>query len=133
MTDQTISRFWDNYTDKLKTYGAKPEALRWYVRHAESYIKSIPDRRLAQHTVQDVEQYLQDKGRKTGQKDWQFQQMVKALQVLFVDIVKASWAPDFPWQYWADGARDLPAAHATVARDYDTSMLEVDTLSGVNH
>ena len=90
-----ISRFWENYIVKLNTYGVKPKGARWYVRHAEQYLRTFPDWCLATHTVQDVEQYLQDKGRKAGLEDWQFQQMVKALQVLFIELVKASWATDF--------------------------------------
>ena len=66
MDNRFISRFWENYIAKLKTYGIKPKGARWYVRHAEQYIRTFPDRRLATHTVQDVEQYLQDKGRKAG-------------------------------------------------------------------
>ncbi len=67
-----------------------------------------------------------------GLKDGQFQQAVKALRVLFIELVKASWARDFPWQHWMDGARALPATHATVARDYDTSLRVADTKSCVN-
>ena len=132
MDDHFISRFWEKYIVKLKTYGIKPNMVHWHVNHVAQYIHAFPDRRLATHTVQDVEHYLQDKGRKAGLKDLQFQQMVMALQVLFVELVKASWAPDFPWQHWIDGAHELPASHATVARDYDTSLLAMDTKSGVH-
>ncbi|NIP74174.1 MAG: integron integrase [Gammaproteobacteria bacterium] len=122
MDDQSISRFWERFTAKLKAHGVKPTAWRWYVRHTEQYIKAHPDRRLAVHGAGDVERYLQDKGRNPRLKDWQFQQIVHALQVLFGELVEAPWAAAFPWQSWIDGARELPASHATVARDYDTSV-----------
>jgi integron integrase len=132
MDDQIITRFWDNYLEKLNTYGVKSAVLRCHVQHAEQYIKAFPDRRLATHTAQNIEQYLQDKGRNATLKDWQFHQIVTSLQVLFVDLVKATWAPAFPWQVWRNSTRDLPSNHATVARDYDTSLLAVNTKSGVN-
>jgi len=64
MTNHSVSRFWDKYIEKTKACGVKPGAVRWYVRHAEAYIKANPERRLAQHTAADVEHYLQEKGRK---------------------------------------------------------------------
>jgi hypothetical protein len=72
MIDQTIARFWDIYLEKLNSYGDKPVVLRWHVQHAEHYIKAFPDRRLGTHTAQDIEQYLQGKGRNARLKDWQF-------------------------------------------------------------
>ncbi len=119
MTQDTISRFWDNFIEKTKTYGLKPATLRWHVKHAEAYIRAHSDRRLAEHTAQDVTAYLQEKGRNSQLTDWQFAQVVRALQILFVELVKAPWAASFPWQDWIDNARGLAPTHATVARDYD--------------
>ena len=133
MDDRLISRFWDKYIEKLKTYGIKPYLVRWHVNHVAQYIRTFPDRRLATHTVQDLQNYLHDKGRKADLKGHEYQQMVTALQVLFVELVKTSRAADFPWQHWIDGALELPVSHATVARDYDTSRLAADTISGVNN
>ena len=38
MDDQSVSRFWDNYVNKLKCYDANPDARRWYVQHVRQYI-----------------------------------------------------------------------------------------------
>ena len=70
MDDQAIARFWENYLEKLESYGVKSAVLRGHVLYAEQYIKAIPGRRLAAHTAQDIEQYLQDKGRNARLKDW---------------------------------------------------------------
>ena len=128
MNDQTVSRFWDNYINKTKAYGVKLTVVRWYVKHAESYIKAHPDTRLAQHTVENVELYLRDKGRNAHLTDWQYKQIVYALKVLFVDMVKTSWAASFPWDEWAAQATQLPDDHATVARDFQP----VDKISTEN-
>ncbi len=125
MNDPRVSRFWDIFVEKLKTYETRPDLARWYVRHAEQYIKAFPEQRLAIHTPQILEQYLQEKGRNSRLKDWQYRQLVTALRVLFVDLVKTPWAATFPWQFWIDAARDLPSSHPTVARDY-TAPAEAD-------
>jgi len=118
MTDHSKSRFWDNFIRKTETYNVGPRAARWYVRHAEQYIKAHADLRLRQHSTHHVEEYLRDKGRSPRLRDWQYRQIVDALRILFVDMVKASWAGQFPWDEWSDAARTLPDDHATVARDF---------------
>lgn len=127
MDDQAVTRFWDNYIEQLKRYGIAPKLLRWHVRHAEQYIQAHPRHRLAAHSAVDVERFLQEKGRNVQLKDWQFRQIVKALQVLFVALVKSPWAAAFPWQNWIEGAHELPASHPTVSRDYDTQEKSVVT------
>lgn len=126
MTHDAISRFWDNFIEKTKSYNLKPTTVRWHVKHAEAYIKAHPGRRLAEHTAEDVASYLREKGRNGRIADWQFTQIVRALQILFADMVKAPWAAVFPWQDWIDSARELPPTHATLARDYG----DVDRPSG---
>jgi integron integrase len=127
MKQDSISRFWDNFVEKTKTYGLKPATVRWHVKRAEEYIKAHPERRLAEHTVQEITAYLQVKGRNSQLKDWQFAQVVRALQILFVEMVKTPWAATFPWQDWIDNARELAPTHATVARDYDRDLNPSDT------
>ena len=108
MNDQAVSRFWDNFISKLTSYGVKPGVLRWHVLHVEQYIKAHSHIKLAQHNALTVEIYLKNKGRNTTLRDWQFSQMVTALEILFVEIVNSSWAKDFPWQHWKNSARELP-------------------------
>jgi integron integrase len=126
METQKISQFWEKYIEKLKPYQVKPDVVRWYVRHAEHYIKSFPEQRLTTHSPQMVEGYLQDKGRNSRLTDWQFRQLVTALRVLFADLVKAPWAESFAWQFWFDSSQELPSSHATVARDYEDTVGQSD-------
>ena len=53
-----VERFWDKFIDSVRKIGAKESALRWYVRHAEQYLKAFPDKRLNLHTCEDVSGYL---------------------------------------------------------------------------
>jgi len=124
MTDLPASLFWDNYISKTKAYKIKPAAVRWHVRHAENYIKAHVNLRLAQHSAPQMEKYLREKGRNSYLEDWQYKQMVMALKILFVEMVKTSWASEFAWDNWAVAADSLPNSHATVARDYQS--IEID-------
>lgn len=110
-----IQRFWDKYLALLHRCGVKPPADRWYVRHAERYIESLPGRRLGEHRPADVTGYLADLGRLGRMQDWQFRQAVDALQKLF-ELVGVSWLREVDWRYWRESARSLPTDHPTLAR-----------------
>ena len=74
-------QFWTKFIAKLSEKGIKNnEVLRWHVLRAEQYIKAFPGKRLAEHTVEDVNRYLQDAGRKGVINDWQFAHVVDAIQ-----------------------------------------------------
>lgn len=120
MIDNAVSQFWENFIKKSESYGVKPSAIRWHVRHAEAYIQAHPGRRLATHTAEEVSTYLEEKGRNGRLADWQFAQVVRALQILFVELVRTPWATSLPWDDWVSNARELEPTHPTVARDYET-------------
>lgn len=114
--NDSVSRFWDNYISKITENNVPEGARRWYVRHLEVFIQSREGRRLAATTREDVEIYIDEIGRKDNMTAWQYRQVVDALRILFLDIVKVSWFEAFDWQQMMDDARDLPDNHATVAR-----------------
>ena len=117
MDNDKIARFWDKFISKSKSYGIKHSVLRWYVLHAERYIQAHQDLRLGEHDAQLVEHYLAQMAREPRIKDWQYKQIIKSLQILFVELVQPPWADDFPWQDKIDAAMDLPPDHPTIARD----------------
>jgi integron integrase len=117
MKDEKIARFWDNFISKSKSHGIKDSAIRWHVKHAERYIKAHPESRLSDHLPEQVEAYLADMARNPRLKDWQYKQIIKSLQILFVDLIHADWARDFPWDERAEEATGLSVDHATIARD----------------
>ncbi len=95
--DDAASRFWDKYILKTASYNVPERARRWYVRHAEVFIKAHSGRRLATLTADDMERYLKEKGRSEKLTDWQFRQMVDALRILFTGVVSSAWADKFDW------------------------------------
>ena len=132
MNDDTVTRFWDDFILKSKSYGVKDGAIRWHVLHAEAYIKAHPGLRLSEHTPQHIEAYLREMGQKPHLKDWQCRQVIKALQILFIELVKAEWASHFHWQDHIDAAISLPIDHATIARDSSVSDKQVDDSGSEN-
>lgn len=127
MDHPSVSRFWDNYIEKTKAYNIKSKVARWYVRHAEAYIKAHPGRRLVTHSATDIEQYLREKGRSPHLEEWQFRQIVEALKILFKEMVKSQWAGEFPWDEWTAEAERLSDQHVTLARDYESKATGEET------
>ena len=124
MVSQSVSQFWDSYIQKLHIYNVKEKSLKWYVRDVEKYIKATKDKRLSSHEPKDIEAYLNNIGRSIRIDDWQFKQVVIALKILFLEIVDASWAKDFPWVEWEEQAHSLSDNHSSVARDYQSRKVE---------
>lgn len=114
--EESITRFWDKYIEKTISYKVPENARRWYVRHIELFIKVHKGRRLAQLDASDIDVYLKGKGRNASMPDWRFSQIVDALRILFVDIVKPDWAHDYDWQHWLVDSQRLEPDHATIAR-----------------
>jgi len=126
MTD-SVSRFWDNYIDKITTNNVPEGARRWYVRHLEVFIHSRSGRRLAATTQEEVAAYIDDIGRKENMTVWQYRQVVDALRILFSEMVRTSWSEVFDWQQIMGDVRDLPENHATIAR---VASHENETIDG---
>ena len=127
----SIERFWDRFIKNLSKQGLKDSHLRWYVIRAEDYLKTYPEKRLAQHTAFEINGYLEELGRRGGLKAWQFHQAVDAIQNLFITANLLSF-DGVDWDYWRDSASTLPVDHATVAREYASTSVPVAPVSGKN-
>jgi len=117
MSTQSISRFWDNYLEKLNKNKVKPDIQRWYVLHVERFIAAINGTKLAEQTPASLDAYFSDLGRKPQVNDWQYKQHVKALQILYLDLLRLPWASEFNWCYWENTGKGLEAEHSTLMRE----------------
>lgn len=118
--EPSVRKFWDRYINQLQKQGVKSKTLRWYVIRAEQYLKAFPDRKLADHKPDDVQAYLQKFGRAKGLQDWQYLQIVNAIQNLF-QLVEVDWLTQVDWEFWKSSARSLSPEHPTIARDSSVS------------
>ena len=81
---------------------------------AVQYIKAFPDKRLADHGPEQVSTFFEQQGRSGKIQDWQFRQLVDAIQNLFA-MIGVSWLSKVDWKYWMDSAASLTQGHPTVA------------------
>lgn len=63
--DARIARLWEKYIEKTVSYKIASDLVRWYVKHAERYIKANQSR-LKTHSARNIDKYLQEKGRKVS-------------------------------------------------------------------
>ncbi|MBK1721104.1 integron integrase [Thiocystis violacea] len=115
-TAHAIERFWERFLDLARNRGAKDSALPWYVRHAETYLRAFPEKRLAMHSAQDVAGYLERVGRLDRISDWQFEQIIDAIQNL-LETARVPIVDEIDWEFWRDSARTLTPNHPTIARE----------------
>jgi len=90
-------KFWEYYIDKTKAYPIKSENTRWYVKHAERYLKATSGKPLQHHSAQDFANYLSNLGGNSAFQDWQVDQIVTALKILS-EVSGLAWSGTFPWR-----------------------------------
>lgn len=73
-------------------------------------------RPVAGHSVVDVQKYLDDAGRNSRLQDWQFNQIVDAIQKL-LQTAGAPCSEKIDWDFFRAGSQRLSANHHTVARE----------------
>ncbi len=123
MGNQSVSRFWDKYSKKSKTYGVKAESILWVVKHAENYIKYYAKDKLASHNADCVTQYLKFKYRNPLLLDWQFRQILLAIKILFTEMVNVDWSATYAWDVWDKKASDLKSSHKST-KDFSPDELQ---------
>ena len=125
-----IERFWDKYIKQTLEQGVKKSATRYYVLRVEQYIQAVPDKRLRDHEPKDVVEYFEAQGRLDRIEDWQFRQMVDAIQILF-RMLDVAWMSEVDWTHWMNSAAVVTESHATVAREISAAET-IDQLANVN-
>jgi integron integrase len=107
---------WDRYLDLLARRGVPEKFRRWYVRRVEDFLKAVRPGSLARLSAEQVTSYLQNASGRPGLADWQFRQVVDALQLLLVDLAQVPAAKSVEWAYWKEGGRGLEPDHPTIAK-----------------
>jgi len=111
-----VKSFWDNYANFIINQGVKGGQVRWYVIRAEQYIQAFPEKHLAAHGPEEVKTFLEKQGRTGRLSDWQFRQVVDAIQNLF-KMLGVSWIGEIDWKHWKEESAVLPLSHPTIARE----------------
>jgi len=107
-----VETFWHEYEEALAASGMNKDGVKWAHKRAKYFIESTKRVRLADKTSEDIKGYLCKQVSSGKLDDWQYVQLVDALHVLFVKLVKSTWSESFPWEKWK-----LP--HLNFASDID--------------
>lgn len=118
-----IDRFWHNYLSILDNNSVPLRSRVWYRKHIEKYIEAHSGERLAVHTPENIDSYLNVKGRNATLHEWQFRQIAEALRLLFCELVRPDWAGEYDWYAWRAKARDLESDHPSLLRDANALTL----------
>ena len=113
-TKTSVAVFWSRYLERLENQQVKESVRRWYVRRAEAFIRAAGGKRLADHSPADINRYLEEQGRKDRMADWQFRQIVDAIQIL-LETAGAACGREVDWEYWRSAANSLGESHPTLA------------------
>jgi integron integrase len=124
-----VQRFWHKYLSILEKASVPPRCRPYYRKAVEDYISANAGHRLATHTGSHVENYLLAKGRLPYLQEWQFRQIVDALQLLFQAYLGRDWAQRFDWQKWQGFSATLGPDHVTLHHDVPNGKLTADSLN----
>lgn len=86
------------YLDSLRSQRVKQSQMHWYARRLGHYLDTTP-KPPHQHSGDDVAAFLAEIGRKGELRDWQYRQVIHALEIFFVRTLKSGWAGEFDWQH----------------------------------
>src|SRR5712692_1290211 len=86
--------FWDRYAASLRAQEVQPTAVRWSVIRAEHSLQAVAQKRLTEHTPEDVTDYLEKLGRRGRMAEWQYCQTADAIQHVCL-MGEVAWAQHY--------------------------------------
>ncbi len=107
---------WDRYLELLETHRVPANQRQWYLRRAESFVDAVRPIRMGEVSAEQVAEFFLRQGREQRLSEWQFRQMVDAVQLLLVDLAHSPVAGTVDWDYWKEAGKDLAPDHPTIAR-----------------
>ncbi len=108
---------WEQYRELLVANRIPQRAQRWYCVHVQQFLAALKPSSLKGLSADEVTGYLQQASSQGKWQDWQFRQLVDALQLLLVDLADVKAARVVDWDYWREAGAVLPADHPTIARE----------------
>jgi hypothetical protein len=88
--------FWKMYEEQLSASGLHPKAVAWCRKRTAFFIETTKRVKLKDKTSEDIKGYFCKQLASGRLEDWQYEQLVDALRVLFLHVVKVPWAQTFP-------------------------------------
>ncbi|MCW8964413.1 MAG: integron integrase [Gammaproteobacteria bacterium] len=115
----TDENFWKKYTQRLAANRVSPNAHKWYRKHAQDFISAHQDTFPHRITPTAISNYLEIIGRNARLPEWQFRQLVHAIEILASNFPKIPLVESVDWNHWKFNAKQLDRHHVTLARSTD--------------
>lgn len=106
---------WQLFINLLESKNIPESSRRWYVFRVEHFLKYFDHRSLSTLTTEEINDYLRLQSSDSNLNDWQFRQLVDALELLLDDCAHAAVATQIDWFYWREAAMGLSDHHPTIA------------------
>lgn len=129
MADQSFTQFLlaGQLRVKFEQYLLKegvPAKNHTYYRYwANHFIKSADGKNPVHLHADAITALLTNFGRDEKLADWQFAQLICAVNIYLTKCLKIQAAKQVDWQYWKNSARGIAQAHPTTAREYSPGEL----------
>ncbi len=94
------------------------KARPWYVKRIQQMQSVFSGRPLSDLSSAEVQGYLEQKGRE-NLSDWQFRQVVHAIELYLTHVLASPVACQLDWGYWKSAAQALQHQHPTIARHHE--------------
>ena len=107
--------FWRKYAQHLSSARVSPAAKKWYSKHAQDYIRAHPGSNPRDFTVESISEYLDLASKNERLSDWQFQQLVHAIEILVCRQLQIDSGERIDWSHWKYNAFQINQNHATLA------------------
>jgi hypothetical protein len=102
---------WDQYWALLVAKRIPQQAQRWYVTHVQDFLDAVQPNSLKDLSREEITGYLQQTSSQGKWQDWQFRQVVDALQLLLVDLAGVKAAQLVDWDYWREAGITVTLYH----------------------
>lgn len=89
----------DEFVARLQGLGVKQAAVRWYVVRLQGYLNGIAKENIGDHTRIDVDAYLEKILAISTMEDWQYLQIIDAIQNYLV-VCHVPLAKEIEWEGW---------------------------------
>lgn len=86
----------------LERHRIPPVQREWYVRRADAFVEAVRTPRMGEVSAEQATGFFLKHGRERRLTDWQFRQMVDAVQLLLVDLAQAAVVSALIWDYWME-------------------------------
>ncbi len=108
---------WDQYVDLLARKRIPEKARRWYVARVEAFLRACNPDSIRALKKEQITDFFEDASREGKLFDWQFRQLVDAIQLLVVELAQAPVGSEVDWDYWKEAGKPLEPNHPTIARE----------------